>query len=326
MSGKSLEVSIKPDVLVWARESLGISVEDVARRIKASIETINQWEFSKKNPTFKQLEKLSRIYRRPLAAFFLPSPPKEPPLPKDFRTLPPEKKKPISVKTRLAIRRARRLQELANKLAKSLKRGTKEVLDIAKTNENPEEIAVKIREELGISLKTQFEWGDEREALNNWISALEKTGILILQLGMPVKENRGFSLAEDHIKVIVINNQDAVRAKIFSLFHEYGHLLLRSSSLCDLEERFYQTSEIEKTEIFCNRFAGSFLVPKDALIQHDVLKSQKYNATGWTDNLLRELADDFKVSQERNRLFLLGNRIHQKNAFGKMDYLLFRLP
>jgi len=307
MEDKNLGILVKPDVLIWARESLGLNKQNVAKRLKTSIETIDQWEATQKTPTFKQLEQLSKVYKRPLAAFFLPKPPKELPLPKDFRTLPPDRKKPISLKTRLAIRRARRLQEVTADLAKNLNREIKTKVDGVRLTDDSEVIAAQKREDLKITLDTQFSWTDENEALGSWISAFEKTGILILQLSMPLEENRGFSLADNSVKVIVINNLDATRAKIFSLFHEYGHILLNSSSLCDLEDRYYQTSEIERIEIFCNHFAGALLVPRKALILHDIIKSQRY-LSGWTDELLRRLSGDFKVSQEviLRRLVILG--------------------
>ncbi|MBI2327113.1 ImmA/IrrE family metallo-endopeptidase [Candidatus Curtissbacteria bacterium] len=307
MDDKGLGGAVKPAVLIWARESLGLNTQDVAKRLKTSIETINQWESAQKAPTFKQLEKLSNVYKRPLAAFFLPKPPKELPFPKDFRTLPPDKKKPVSLKTRLAIRRARRLQEVTAELAKNLDREINTKFDGIRLTDDPEDVAVQKREGLKITLETQFSWSDEMEALGGWISALEKTGIVVLQLSMPLEENRGFSLADNSIKVIVINNQDATRAKIFSLFHEYGHILLNTSSLCDLEDRYYQTSEIERIEIFCNRFAGALLVPRTTLMEHNIIKSQKY-LSGWTDELLRKLTNDFKVSQEviLRRLVILG--------------------
>jgi transcriptional regulator with XRE-family HTH domain len=72
MSSKSFNVSVEPDVLIWARESIGMSEPEVVKRIKGiTINTIKEWE--KKGgavkPTFAQIEKLSKIYKRPLSAF-----------------------------------------------------------------------------------------------------------------------------------------------------------------------------------------------------------------------------------------------------------------
>ena len=91
MSSKSFNVSVEPAVLIWARESIGMSIDAVVKKIKGvTINTIKNWERkdSAVKPTFAQIEKLSKIYKRPLSAFLLPAPPEEPPFPKDFRTLP----------------------------------------------------------------------------------------------------------------------------------------------------------------------------------------------------------------------------------------------
>jgi hypothetical protein len=54
---------------------------------------------------------LAAYFKRPLAAFLLAEPPPEPPLPRDFRTLPHGKDR-FERDTRLAIRKARRLQSV----------------------------------------------------------------------------------------------------------------------------------------------------------------------------------------------------------------------
>ena len=46
---------------------------------------------------------------------------------------------------------------------------------------------------------------------------------------MPIEDARGFSLTEVEPFVIVVNESDAPNAKIFTLFHEYGHILLNQS-------------------------------------------------------------------------------------------------
>src|SRR3972149_7418485 len=119
MSNKSFDVSVEPSVLIWARESIGMSVEEVAKKIKGiTINTIKRWESKEgsEKPTFAQIETLSNIYKRPLSAFLLPAPPKEPPFPKDFRTFPTEEKQLLKPKTYLAIRKARHFQYSAIEL------------------------------------------------------------------------------------------------------------------------------------------------------------------------------------------------------------------
>ena len=75
---KAFQVSVTPAVMKWARESAGLDVKTVARRLGVSINTVEGWEPDAKmpkRPTLRALEELASFYKRPLATFFLPEPP-----------------------------------------------------------------------------------------------------------------------------------------------------------------------------------------------------------------------------------------------------------
>ena len=244
------------------------------------------------------MEKLANIYKRPLAVFFLPTPPREPPLPEDFRSLPQDQRKPFSEKTRLAIRRARRLQSLVVELAGGLDRDIIPQIGRASVSDDPEIVASRVREELGVEIRTQFSWTNRTEALDAWKKAVEKRGVFVFQIGMPQEDGvRAFSLLENKPPAIVLNLWDVINGRIFSLFHEYGHLLLNASGICNTEEIDNLSGEAKSIEEFCNHFAGAVLVPKDTLLKHELVRSKEYS-TQWSDEILKELAEIFKVSQE----------------------------
>jgi Zn-dependent peptidase ImmA (M78 family) len=305
MSSKSFNVSVEPAVLIWARESIGMSIDAVVKKIKGiTINTIKEWE--KKDgavkPTFAQIEKLSTVYRRPLSAFLLPAPPKEPPFPKDFRTLPSEEKQSLNPKTYLAIRKARRFQYSAIELIKELGEESKKLSIKANPSDNPETLAEKVRIQFGIKEFPRPTSFTKEAALDEWIRILENNGILVFQIGITMnKEIRGFSLIDEDVPVIVLKRSDETSAKIFTLFHELAHLLLREGGICDLEE-----SDISH-EKFCNHFAGAFLVPKDKLLNHSIVKANA-KTREWPENFLRDIARDFNVSKEviLRRLLILG--------------------
>lgn len=69
----------------WARESLGVSLADAAKRVDRQPEELIAWENGSAQPTIGPLRELAALYRRPLAAFLLPAVPKDPPPPADFR-------------------------------------------------------------------------------------------------------------------------------------------------------------------------------------------------------------------------------------------------
>ena len=307
MPAKSFETDVKPKVLQWARETIGFSPMEAAKKLKIVEGTLIKWEAGEKKPTLAQLRKLASVYKRPLAAFFLPEPPKEPLLPKDYRTLPQNEKKPFSPKTRLAVRRARRLQSLASELAGNLNRKLRAEIDQAILSDAPEIIAVRIREKLGITIQTQLGWKNEIRAIGEWKQALEKLGILVFHISAPLKETRGFSLTDQEPRTIVLNLQDTVNGRIFSLFHEYGHLLLNESGICDMGDQERLPESDKAVEKFCNHFAGAILVPKFALSSHKLVAPIRYRPE-WPEEILSDLARSFKVSQEviLRRLLILG--------------------
>ncbi|HET9315219.1 MAG TPA: helix-turn-helix transcriptional regulator, partial [Vicinamibacteria bacterium] len=69
--------------MTWAREAAGLTPQAAAKKIGVSPKKLAQWETpgAAERPTPRQLEKLADAVKRPVATFFLPAPPVEPPLP-----------------------------------------------------------------------------------------------------------------------------------------------------------------------------------------------------------------------------------------------------
>jgi Zn-dependent peptidase ImmA (M78 family) len=297
MRRKALPVTVNPDVMKWARESTGLDTTAVARRLSASVDTVEQWESHEpgaKKPTVKTLEELASFYKRPLSAFLLPEPPQEPPMPTDLRTVPEREKHPLSRKTRLAIRRARRLQSLATELMEAAGRQPVALIGKAVLTEDPEVVASVERDRLQISVNDQFSWRDHYVAFRKWREAVESRNIMVLQAQIRVEEARGFTLLDSLLPTIVISARDFIGSRTFTLFHEYAHFLLGTSGICIPNEALYENGDGHEIERFCDHFAGAFLVPKHAL------RSKAESATHMAkvdDSYLDEIAGLFKVSR-----------------------------
>ena len=69
---------INPDILKWARERSGYTVEAIAAFLKKDASIVNDWESGERALTYVQLEKLADKYKRPIAILFFPEPPEEP--------------------------------------------------------------------------------------------------------------------------------------------------------------------------------------------------------------------------------------------------------
>jgi Zn-dependent peptidase ImmA (M78 family) len=305
------EAEVTPAVLSWARASIGLKLEDVAKRLKVPKDRLDGWERGSGRPSIPQAEKLAALYKRPLAVFYMPENPKEPAPPSDFRTLPDHRDAELSPASRLAIRKAQRLQRIAAELSRDLGTARQVRLPRVSLASDPEGAASRVRDDLGISADAQTGWTDKRDALNQWRKTLEKLGILVFQLDFPVEEMRGFSLPSPTSPAIALSVHDRPAPRSFSMFHEFAHLAARATVLCDMgwTKTGPAPAPIIKTETFCNHFAGALLVPREALLaQISAMHADAAHDSDWTDERLRELAGRFKVSREviLRRLLILG--------------------
>lgn len=257
-----LEAAATPAVLRWARESIGLSDQLAAKRISVSAQKLKAWERGSSRPTFAQLRKAADVYKRPLAVFFLDSPPLDVTTPPDFR-LGHRGVSDASPALRLAIRQAHARRESALDLATAAGEQPPTFSHYIPRDIRVEDAANLVRELLGISESDQTTWREPYRALSSWRQAVENLGIFVFQVSrVKVSEMRAFSIFESHFPVIAINSADAPNGRIFSLFHELAHVLTRSSALCAFDEG---DAAVEEVELRCNAIAGHALVPTPAL-------------------------------------------------------------
>jgi len=259
--GKSLKIEVQPDVLKWAIKNSGLPENQIANKIKVNINTLNDWLSGTKKPTLRQLESLSQILKRPLAAFFLSKPPEEKPLPRDYRMI-PDKVGKFNNKTILAIRKARRLQRVSKELSENLKTEMETGILSVNLSDNPNLIAEKYLEIFKINEETRKKWKSPYDALNYFRNILEDRNIVVFKISMPIEDARGFTLVEEVPPVIVVNSKDLAEAQVFTLLHEFGHVLLNKSGVSMPDNALFQR-EVNKVEKWCNEFASAILLPED---------------------------------------------------------------
>jgi Zn-dependent peptidase ImmA (M78 family) len=284
---------------------MGFMEEEAAQKIGVKPYIFKTWESGESKPTISQLRKAASVYKRPLAVFFLEKPPKEFKKPKDFRRLPREDVGETSPALSLAIRNAQRKREIAINLCGLLGEKFETKIPHYTMSRDPEEAATEARDTLGVSLSAQFAWRGKYEALRSWTEALENRGVLVFQMsGVTVNETRAFSIVEQNLPVVVINGKDFPSPRIFSIFHEYAHLMISMEGMCSFDEAGNDVRA--RIEQYCNRFAGAFLVPKGSLLRETVVSHKK--GMEWEDPVLEGLAQKYKVSEEviLRRLLILG--------------------
>ena len=286
---KSFTVDVVPQVLSWLRRSAGWEIEEVAKKLRTSVEVVKDLESGKRNPTMGQLNVLSEIYKRPIASFFLSKPKQERPMPKDYRFL-PNKTNIFDRKTILAIRRTRSLQNLSKELSFNINYTTKMEVKKAKLTDNPELIASEYRKILNLDIEKQRKFRDAYKMLGHLRDVLEDLNILVFQFSMPIEDARGFALADEAPNIIVMNSKDSIEARLFTLMHEFGHIIL-GETVIDLPEESLQARN--NIEAWCNAFSSAFLLPKEVSV--DLFNKNKYKLTE-TDTL-NALSKKYKVSK-----------------------------
>ena len=228
---KSVKAPATPAVLVWARESASMEIEEVAARFPDSvtIERITLWENGGVLPTLAQLKKLSEIYRRPLAVFFLQNAPREFAVPRDFRRMPGDRPGTISRALRFELRAAQERRLPALQFYDELEEDPPTFVLTGRMRDAPTTLGSRAREALGFSIQEQFAWRNQYEAMRAWKTRVEGLGVLIFQIpGIATSEIRGFSIAEMPLPVMGINRAETPRARIFSMMHELTHLMVRT--------------------------------------------------------------------------------------------------
>ena len=227
-----------------------------------------RWERGEEAPTVPKLGELAEAYHRPLAVFLLQAPPNEPPSPPDMRVIGSRYGElAFSEKTLLAIRRARRIQQLTLGLDPAHNARRLEKLKQQLVREPPDNAASVLAVETGAYSGSPPRFENPYKALSYWRRLVEALGILALQFPMPIEDARGFTLPDPKCPTLVVNRSDLPRARIFTLFHELGHIIQRREGVCDLGASVRE-SRVPPVESWCNAFAGAFLVPtKDFLTE-----------------------------------------------------------
>jgi Zn-dependent peptidase ImmA (M78 family)/transcriptional regulator with XRE-family HTH domain len=325
------EALVKAELLVWARESAGYSVEDAAARLSVKQERFRAWEVGEANPTVAQLRRLARLYRRPLAVFYLPEPPRDFQPLRDYRRLPDAELGKLSPGLIALIRRAHALREAALELreiagdevtpAPSLPGGL---------TADPEAFGDEARTLLGISVAEQAQWQDPRRALNAWLDAITAQDVLVLQAqSISIREMRGFSIWAERIPVVVLNGADFPRARIFTALHEFAHVLLNAEGVCDALPRRRVRGPTDATEIFCNRAAAAMLMPLASFLSEDVVQAPPGDGR-WPEDTVAALAKKYSVSHEAivRRLYSLDlaswDFLREKEREYRLAYEVFR--
>lgn len=284
-------IPINKELIVWARTRAGISLSDAAQKFVH----IEEWEAGTALPSYPQLEKLADEFKVPIAVFFFPKPPKTPPIRESFRTLPDAEFEHMPRRVGFLLRKAKALQLNLAELTAGRNPAPRLITRDLSFPENVslDEMTLRVREYLDLSLDDQFSWPDDDTALKNWRKALHDVGIYVFKDAFKAEGYSGFSLYDDIFPIIYVNNSATKTRQMFTLFHELAHLVFHTSGIDTVEDSYIPSLPMrqKRIEVLCNSFAAQFLVP-------DAAFKQAIRGLDHSERTAERLAQQFHVSRE----------------------------
>lgn len=273
----SKAAEINPELFKWARETAGLSLEEAAVKLglkntdkATAAEKLRAIEAGRQPVSEGRLQKAASVYRRPLVSFYLPQRPSRGERGEDFRIV----SAAVSVRDNALLDTLMRDVRARQQMLREVLIDDEEVRPLsfvasARIEHGASKVAAAVRHALGITKEQQRAAKGPASLFALLRAAAEQIGVYVLLLGdlgshhSDISEAvfRGFALADDIAPFVVINDNDAVTARAFTLMHELAHIWIGASGVSGPLSSFSENA-IEK---FCNTVAGEFLLPPEAV-------------------------------------------------------------
>lgn len=227
-----------------ARKALGLSLRNLGEQVQLSHAAIKKYEDNDVTPSSDVLIKLAKALHVKVEYFFRPEHfTLEKVQYRKHADMPEQQLEEIKAKMLDQIERRVELESLfPSSPIKKYSLGTKKI----DSYDDIEMVANEIRRQ----------WKLGSDPLPDLLDIFEEHGIKVFEIdNQQYPKFDGLSASINNMPIIVIGNQWPGDRQRFTLAHELGHLVLNGV--------FHPFLDEEKC---CNRFAGAFLLPREALI------------------------------------------------------------
>ena len=309
-------VPANPSLISWACERSG---ED-RKKLEEKFKDLPAWEAGNLWPTAAQLKQFAQRVHVPYSYLFLEQPPeKELPI-ADFRTIRSEEISKLSPNLLDIIYSAQNRQDWYRGFAESEQLPNVNLIASTRITSSPVQKAREMRNQLEFDLAKSKPEIKKMNRLRYLINSLEKQGILVMVSGvvdsnthrtLDPKEFRGFALCDPIAPLIFVNGQDSETAQLFTLAHEFGHLLLGATGISNSGLTTSKSGK-NKSEVWCNKFAAEFLVPLEEL-------KNKLTDEETIENSLNSLSRYYRVSK-----LVILYRLFELQQITQSEYDKFR--
>ena len=324
---------MNPEILTWARETAGLSLEQGAHAIglkdaygKKGAERLAELEAGEDTPTYSVLSRMAKAYRRSLLVFYLSNPPRIGDRGQDFRRIRGSEEPPYNPELDALIRDIKSRQDIVRSALEDLESDLVPFVGSAPASLPVASLSREITRSIGFSLDEFRQAKSADSAFAYLRSKIEATGVFVLLVGdlgsyhtrISTDIFRGFAIADRRAPLVVVNDQDPPAARSFTAVHELAHVWLGNTGVSG------DTTTSNRIEQYCNDVAAEFLLPASELRQFP------------RGDLRETIAGISAFAAERNvsrpmvayRLYRLGNissaEWSRLNAHFKKEWLQYK--
>lgn len=300
---------VNPQILIWARETAGLSEEEAAKKLGLSgVDRLLALETGDRDPSRRQLAKMAEKYRRPLLTFYLQERPRTSDKGQDFRTLSEGQAAGSEALLDALLRDVHARQGLVRAALEEAEEDVPlQFVGSARMEDGVDAFVVEMGKVLGFS-KEDFRahkdfqnHPNEAHGFSDLRTAVERIGVFVLLMGnlgthhtdIDPKVFRGFALSDDVAPFVVINEKDSRAAWSFTLLHELAHIWLGQTGISGYDGE----SDIER---FCDAVASRFLLDPAELVEIGA-----HEAASLDD--LKEWIGDFATGRNLSRKMVAYN-------------------
>lgn len=287
-------ININRDILTWARESAHLELHEVPKSI-ISTEKLKQIEDGLDLPTFSQLQKLAKKYKRSLGVLMGDIIPEN-----DYLTIPffrKENKTGYDSALTLFIRDIQDKQDWASNYLISEGNTALDFIGSVRLNNPIETAAFKIK--MRLEFPSYLNFSNNEKYLQALKQTLEYHNIFISITGsnqsnksIGLEQAQGLAISDPYAPFVFVNSKNTTNARIFTLVHEVVHLFLNESGISEDTIKFRKpVCQEDKIENFCNEVAGEILMPRGPFL------SQYHKTSGSLEGRIKSISKTFLVSE-----------------------------
>ena len=279
---------VNPEIIVWARETAGLTIDDAATRVgfsgssvSSAADKLTAIEDGWREPTRPQLLKMADTYRRPLLTFYLSRPPAKSDRGADFRTLRGETSVGDDALLDALLRDIRARQSMI----RSVLEDEEEAIELPfvgshSVSDEIHEVLTSLRNLLGIELQ---DYRSKRNADDGFAllrDHAERVGVFVVirndlgnyRTALETGVFRGIAISDPIAPFIVINGQDARSAWSFTLLHELVHILLGQTGVGN-------SNTEQDSERFCDDVASAYLLHPYEIVEARLFDDVDFQTT-----------------------------------------------